>query len=336
MAFLGAELMKEQKSFTITGVKARQIYDSRGWFPVCSPCRLLTIRVLAVWPGTPTIEVEVTTQKGTYRAAVPSGASTGIYEVCALRYAVCLCLADRPRLALIRSQALELRDDDKKDNLGKSVHKAVDNVNKIIAPALLGLNPVDQKRIDELMVQKLDGSKNEWGWSKAKLGANAILGVSLAVCRAGADAAGVPLYQHIANLAGNKELVLPVPAFNIINGGKHAGNKLAMQEFMILPTEAKSFGEALKMGAEVYHHLKKVIVAAYGQDACNVGGTSAPIFRLVVQLCSIAHFCWSGCRRGRFRSQHPEQQGRSGAGAQGDRQRGLHGPRQVRHGRGGL
>jgi len=97
------------------------------------------------------------------------------------------------------------------------------------------------------------------------------LGVSLAVCRAGAAAAGVPLYQHIANLAGNKDLVLPVPAFNIINGGAHAGNKLAFQEIMILPTDAKSFSEAMRIGSEIYHHLKQVIVKTYGQDAINVG-----------------------------------------------------------------
>jgi len=119
----------------------------------------------------------------------------------------------------------------------------------------------------------LDGSVNEWGWSKAKLGANAILAVSMAVCKAGAAAKKVPLYEHIATLAGNssKEMYLPVPAFNIINGGSHAGNKLAMQEFMILPVGAKSFTEAMKMGSEIYHNLKAVIKKKYGQDACNVG-----------------------------------------------------------------
>ncbi|KAG8074263.1 hypothetical protein GUJ93_ZPchr0006g44271 [Zizania palustris] len=121
------------------------------------------------------------------------------------------------------------------------------------------------------MVQQLDGTKNEWGWCKQKLGANAILAVSLAVCKAGAIIKKIPLYQHIANLAGNKQLVLPVPAFNVINGGSHAGNKLAMQEFMILPTGASSFKEAMKMGVEVYHNLKSVIKKKYGQDATNVG-----------------------------------------------------------------
>ena len=122
------------------------------------------------------------------------------------------------------------------------------------------------------MVQVLDGSKNEWGWCKSNLGANAILGVSLAVCRAGAHAKKIPLYRHIADLAGNSTLVLPVPAFNIINGGSHAGNALAMQEFMIMPVGAASFKEAMTIGSEVYHHLQKVIKKQYGQDAVNVGG----------------------------------------------------------------
>jgi len=153
------------------------------------------------------------------------------------------------------------------------VSKAVDNVNTIIAPALVGKSPTAQKEIDEQMVMALDGSKNEWGWSKSKLGANAILGVSMAVCKAGAAAKGMPLYQHIAELAGNPtdKMYLPVPAFNVINGGSHAGNKLAMQEFMILPVGASSFKDAMKMGSEVYHTLKSVIKKKYGQDACNVG-----------------------------------------------------------------
>ncbi|RWW46443.1 hypothetical protein BHE74_00047629 [Ensete ventricosum] len=121
------------------------------------------------------------------------------------------------------------------------------------------------------MVQQLDGTQNEWGWCKQKLGANAILAVSLALCKAGASVKKIPLYQHIANLAGNKNLVLPVPAFNVINGGSHAGNKLAMQEFMILPVGASTFKEAMKMGVEVYHNLKAVIKKKYGQDATNVG-----------------------------------------------------------------
>lgn len=148
------------------------------------------------------------------------------------------------------------------------VLKAVENVNKKIGPALIEakIPVVDQKAVDEFMI-KLDGTKN-----KSNLGANAILGVSLAVAKAGAGEKGVPLYVHLADLAGSKKpFVLPVPAFNVINGGSHAGNKLAMQEFMILPTGAKSFSEAMKMGSEVYHTLKGVIKAKYGQDATNVG-----------------------------------------------------------------
>ncbi|KAL1549334.1 Enolase [Salvia divinorum] len=211
---------------TITSIKARQIFDSRG---------------------NPTVEVDVHISNGVFaRAAVPSGASTGIYE------------------------ALELRDGGS-DYLGKGVSKAVNNVNSIIAPALVGKDPTDQTAIDNFMVHQLDGTQNEWGWCKQKLGANAILAVSLAVCKAGAAVLNIPLYKHIANLAGNKNMVLPVPAFNVINGGSHAGNKLAMQEFMILPVGASSFKEAMKMGVEVYHHLKAVIKKKYGQDATNVG-----------------------------------------------------------------
>ncbi|CAN0926331.1 unnamed protein product [Linum grandiflorum] len=217
-------------AITIVSVKARQIFDSRG---------------------NPTVETDIKLSDGYLaRAAVPSGASTGIYE------------------------ALELRDGGS-EYLGKGVSKAVDNVNSIIGPALIGKDPAEQTAIDTLMVQQLDGTVNEWGWCKQKLGANAILAVSLAVCKAGAHAKGIPLYKHIANLAGNPKLVLPVPAFNVINGGSHAGNKLAMQacfvEFMILPTGASSFKEAMKIGAEVYHNLKSVIKKKYGQDATNVG-----------------------------------------------------------------
>ncbi|CAI0469468.1 unnamed protein product [Linum tenue] len=205
-------------AITIVSVKARQIFDSRG---------------------NPTVETDIKLSDGYLaRAAVPSGASTGIYE------------------------ALELRDGGS-DYLGKGVSKAVNNVNSIIGPALIGKDPAEQTAIDTLMVQQLDGTVNEWGWCKQKLGANAILAVSLAVCKAGAHAKGIPLYKHIANLAGNSKLVLPVPAFNVINGGSH--------EFMILPTGASSFKEAMKMGAEVYHHLKSVIKKKYGQDATNVG-----------------------------------------------------------------
>lgn len=210
---------------SISKVFARQIFDSRG---------------------NPTVEVDITTEDGLFRAAVPSGASTGIYE------------------------ALELRDGGDA-YMGKGVSKAVSNVNNIIGPALIGKDSTQQKKLDRYMVEELDGTKNEWGWCKTKLGANAILAVSLALCRAGAAANKIPLYQHIANIAGNTTLKMPVPAFNIINGGTHAGNKLAMQEFMILPVGASSFSEAMKMGSEVYHNLKSVIKKKYGQDAVNVG-----------------------------------------------------------------
>jgi len=205
---------------SIKSIKARQIFDSRG---------------------NPTVEVDLTTDKGLFRAAVPSGASTGIHE------------------------ALELRDGDKSKYMGKGVSKAVDNVNNIIAPQLVGKNVVNQEELDNFML-KLDGTDN-----KGKLGANAILGVSLAVCKAGAAEKGVPLYRHIADLAGNKNIILPVPAFNVINGGSHAGNKLAMQEFMLLPIGASSFSDAMRIGSEIYHNLKTIITQKYGQDAANVG-----------------------------------------------------------------
>jgi len=207
---------------SIIRIVARSIFDSRG---------------------NPTVEVDIYTEKGLFRAGVPSGASTGIHE------------------------ALELRDNIKSEFMGKGVKQAVKNVNEIIAPALIAqnFNVTDQRKIDEFMLS-LDGTKN-----KSKLGANAILGVSIAVCKAGAVEKGVPLYRHIADLAGHKEIIMPVPAFNVINGGSHAGNKLAMQEFMLLPTGASTFSEAMRMGSEVYHNLKAVIKGKYGLDACNVG-----------------------------------------------------------------
>merc|ERR1719432_90690 len=135
------------------------------------------------------------------------------------------------------------------------------------------MDVTNQKAIDKLMVEVIDGTQNDWGWSKSNLGANAILAVSMAVCRAGAASMQMPLYEYIANLAGRPtdKFIMPVPSFNVINGGSHAGNRLACQEFMILPTGASSFKEALAMGAEVYHALKSVIKKKYGQDACNVG-----------------------------------------------------------------
>merc|ERR1712232_653692 len=194
-------------------------------------------------------EVDLLTDMHLFRAAVPSGASTGIYE------------------------ALELRDGDKGRLLGKGVQKAVKNVNDLIGPKLVGLEVTRQKEIDTLMIEELDGEQNEWGWSKSKLGANAILAVSMAICRAGAASMQMPLYEYIANLAGRPtdNYVMPVPSFNVINGGSHAGNRLASQEIIILPTWASTFKEALVIGCEVYYNLKKVIGEKYGQDACNVG-----------------------------------------------------------------
>jgi len=191
--------------------------------------------------GNPTVEVDLITEDGRFGAAVPSGASTGIHE------------------------ALELRDGDKDRYMGKGVLKAINNINTKIINVVKGMDVTDQKAIDEAMI-KADGTEN-----KANFGANAILAVSMAVCKAGSFAKGVPLYKHIADLAGVTDFVLPVPSFNVINGGEHAGNKLAMQEFMILPTGATSFKEALQMGAETYHNLKNIIKAKYGQDAANVG-----------------------------------------------------------------
>ncbi|NLU55804.1 MAG: phosphopyruvate hydratase [Firmicutes bacterium] len=177
--------------------------------------------------GNPTVEVEVALECGVIgRAAVPSGASTGQFE------------------------AVELRDGDKSRYLGKGVENAVRNVNEKIGPEIIGMNATDQVAIDELMI-KLDGTPN-----KSNLGANAILGVSLAVAKAAAEACGLPLYAYIGG-ANAKEL--PVPMMNILNGGKHADNTVDIQEFMIMPVGAKSFREALRMGAEVFHALKKVL-----------------------------------------------------------------------------
>merc|ERR1712046_50294 len=136
-----------------------------------------------------------------------------------------------------------------------------------------GMDVTKQSEIDKMMVEILDGTQNDWGWSKSNLGANAILAVSMAICRAGAASMQMPLYEYIAYLAGRStdKFVMPVPCFNVINGGSHAGNRLACQEFMILPVGASSFKEALIIGAEVYHNLKGVIKKKYGQDACNVG-----------------------------------------------------------------
>ncbi|MGI6572057.1 MAG: phosphopyruvate hydratase [Fermentimonas sp.] len=177
--------------------------------------------------GNPTVEVDVFTESGAFgRAAVPSGASTG------------------------ENEALELRDGDKGRYLGKGVLKAVANINDVIAPALLGANVLEQTAIDAKMLE-LDGTK-----TKSNLGANALLGVSLAVAKAAANYLGLPLYRYIG---GTNTYVLPIPMMNIINGGSHSDAPIAFQEFMIRPVGAKSFREGLRMGAEVFHALKKVL-----------------------------------------------------------------------------
>ncbi|WP_020471113.1 phosphopyruvate hydratase [Zavarzinella formosa] len=194
--------------------------------------------------GNPTIEVEVTLACGTVgRAAVPSGASTGAHE------------------------AVELRDGDKKRYLGKGTLKAVENVDKLIAPAIAGMNPLDQLGVDRAMLT-LDGTAN-----KAKLGANAILGVSMAVAHAGAKVTGLPLYRYIG---GTNAKVLPVPMMNIINGGKHADSTVDFQEFMIMPIGAPTFKEGLRMGTEVFHSLKKVLHDKHLNTAVGDEGGFAP------------------------------------------------------------
>ncbi len=204
----------------IKSIKAREVLDSRG---------------------NPTVEVDLTTDNGLFRAMVPSGASTGTHE------------------------AVELRDGDKKRYLGKGVLKAVENVNKKIAPKVVGMDCTKQKEIDDLMI-KLDGTEN-----KGNLGANAILAVSMAVCKAGAAAKERPLYKYIAELAGRKGVTLPVPQLNVINGGKHAGKENDIQENMFMPVGAKTFAESIRMGAETYHTLKKMLKAKYGVQAIHLG-----------------------------------------------------------------
>lgn len=200
----------------IEDIFARQILDSRG---------------------NPTIEVDVITSDGfTGRAAVPSGASTGIHE------------------------AVELRDGDEEVYLGKGVSKAVDHVNEMIAEELIGLDVYDQAMIDEIMLE-LDGTAN-----KSKLGANAILGVSLATARAAAASCGMPLYRYVGGLNAN---LLPIPMMNILNGGAHADNSIDFQEFMVMPVGASSFSEALRMGTEVFHHLKAVLKKKRPQHQCR-------------------------------------------------------------------
>ncbi|NLY19944.1 MAG: phosphopyruvate hydratase [Tissierellia bacterium] len=194
--------------------------------------------------GNPTVEVEVYTEAGGFgRAIVPSGASTGAHE------------------------AVELRDGNKERYLGKGTTKAVDNVNNILAEELLGLEVLDQTGIDRLMVV-LDGTPN-----KGKFGANAILGVSMAVARAAAYELGIPLYTY---LGGTNAKTLPVPMMNILNGGEHADNNVDIQEFMVMPVGAKSFKEALRMGAEIFHNLKDVLKSKGLNTAVGDEGGFAP------------------------------------------------------------
>lgn len=215
--------------------------------------------------GNPTIEVEVIVEGGYIgRAAVPSGASTGAFE------------------------AVELRDGDKERYLGKGVEKAVSNVNDIIAPEIEGMNVFDQALIDREMIE-MDGTNN-----KGKLGANAILGVSLAVAKAAAEALGLSVFQYIG---GTNSKVLPVPMMNIINGGKHADNSVTIQEFMIMPVGAESFKQALQWCAEVFHNLKKVLKSKGYSTAVGDEGGFAPnlksdeeALQVIVEAIKVAGF----------------------------------------------
>jgi enolase len=205
--------------------------------------------------GNPTVEVEVTLEDGAFgRASVPSGASTGAFE------------------------AVELRDGDKERYGGKGVSKAVENVNSVLGPELCGMEGTDQVAIDELMIQ-LDGTEN-----KGKLGANALLGVSLAVAKAAADSVGLPLYQYLGGVGAQD---LPVPMMNILNGGAHADNNVDIQEFMIMPVGAKSFAQALRMGAEVFHSLKGVLQAKGLNTAVGDEGGFAPNLESNVQAIEV-------------------------------------------------
>jgi len=209
-----------------------------------SKIKTITAREILDSRGNPTVEVDVILDSNVMgRAAVPSGASTGSKE------------------------AVELRDGDKKRYLGKGVLKAVENVNKVITPELVGKNPEDQNAIDSLMI-KLDGTEN-----KGKLGANAILGVSIAVAKAAAQSRGLSVFRYLGGEAAHR---LPIPFFNILNGGKHADNNVDIQEFMISPVGAKSFSEALRMAAETYHTLKSVLKAKSLSTAVGDEGGFAP------------------------------------------------------------
>ena len=201
----------------------------------------VTAREILDSRGNPTVEVDLLLEDGSFgRAAVPSGASTGAFEAC------------------------ELRDTKAKRYMGKGVLKAVKNVNEIIAPEVLGMDASMQEELDQIMIE-LDGTAN-----KKKLGANAILGVSLAAAKAAADSAGMPLYRYLGGCNAN---ILPVPMMNILNGGKHADNNVDFQEFMVMPIGAKDFPQALRMGAETFHTLKKVLAKkGYNTSVGDEGG----------------------------------------------------------------
>lgn len=204
----------------IKKIKAREILDSRG---------------------NPTIECDVKTTKGLFRAMVPSGASAGQHE------------------------ALELRDRNRSRYLGKGTLFAVENVNKVIAPKLIGLECVQQEEIDNIMIE-LDGTEN-----KERLGANALLSVSMSICKAGAASREVPLYSYIGELFQVFPIKLPVPMCNIINGGKHAGQENSIQEHMLMPTEATCFSEGIRMISECYHYLAKLLKKRFGAGGSLIG-----------------------------------------------------------------
>jgi len=217
--------------------------------------------------GNPTVEADVTTDKGVFKAMVPSGASTGTYE------------------------ALELRDGDKSRYHGKGVLKAVDNVNTKIAKIVVGLDCTKQRDVDESMI-KADGTEN-----KKSFGANAILAVSMAVCKAGAAADGVPLYQHIAELGGNSRILLPVPQVLVLEGGKHADKSSDLQEFMVMPYKAKSFREAIRVGSEIYQAIGSILKSR--GESINVGfegaygpslGSNEKVLEVIVQGIKLAGY----------------------------------------------
>ena len=215
----------------------------------------VTAREIMDSRGNPTVEVDVMLDDGSFgRAAVPSGASTGAYE------------------------AAELRDEKSKRYGGKGVLTAVKNVNEIIAPEVLGMDAMAQEELDKMMID-LDGTPN-----KSKLGANAILGVSLATAKAAANSAQIPLYRYLGGCNAN---ILPVPMMNILNGGRHADNNVDFQEFMVMPIGAPNFPEALRMGAEVFHALKKVLKAKGYNTAVGDEGGFAPSLKSNEEACEV-------------------------------------------------